>query len=99
MNIDRCTPKTSTVSPRPLAGNQRSSTAKNRISIRPIQKFGSEKPRIEVVMIERPTIESGFRPAMTPSGTPMPIENTKATNASSIVAGKRSRMTFSADCE
>ncbi len=38
---------TATVSPRPPAGSQPSSTAKMRIRTRPIQKVGTEKPRIE----------------------------------------------------
>ncbi len=67
------------------------------ISIRPTQNVGSEKPRIEPAMIERPAMPFGFSPAHRPSGMPSTIAITIAVSASSIVAGIRSRMSPSAD--
>ena len=43
------------------------------ISIRPTQNVGSEKPRIEPVMIVRPATPFGLRPAHSPSGMPSTI--------------------------
>jgi hypothetical protein len=77
------------VAPRPPAGNTCSSTANRRINIRPSQKFGSEKPKIEPVMMRRPDNASGLRSAISPAGMPMRIEITNAVNASSSVAGMR----------
>ena len=58
MRKETGTPKRLTVVPRPEAGRRGhpgirsgSSTAKTMISISPTQKLGSEKPRIEPVMI------------------------------------------------
>src|SRR3546814_9716153 len=47
------TPSTVTVAPRPLAGSQPSCTANSMISIMPTQKFGSENPSTELVMMAR----------------------------------------------
>ena len=62
------------------------------ISISPCQKFGSEKPKIDPTMIDRPAMLSGFRPAHSPSGMPTMIDRNSATAASSKVAGMRSRI-------
>ena len=45
-------PRMSTVGRAPPAGSQPSETAKVRISMSPIQKVGTEKPRIEKAMID-----------------------------------------------
>ncbi len=90
------TPSTLTVSPRPLAGSQPSLTANTMISISPTQKVGSEKPRMETVMMVLPTRPCGRRPAHRPSGMPTSTDISMADTASSIVAGKRSRIRPSA---
>ena len=90
-------PNSSVVGPRPFDGSQSSSTANTMISIRPTQNVGSEKPRIEPAMIERPATPLGFRPAHRPSGMPSTTAISIAEIASSIVAGMRSRMSPSAD--
>ncbi len=82
----------SRVSPRPPAGRILSSTANTRINIRPSQKFGTEKPRIDPVMMPRPRSERGASPAARPAGMPTPTEMTSATRASSSVAGIRLRI-------
>ena len=64
--------------------------------MRPIQKFGSENPRIEPDMIALPASPSGLSPASMPSGMPTRIENASPTSASSSVAGSRCRMTSTA---
>ena len=74
-------PNSSVVGPRPFDGSQSSSTANTMISIRPTQNVGSEKPRIEPAMIERPATPLGFRPAHSPSGMP-------STTAISIAADR-----------
>src|SRR5665213_377186 len=86
-----------TVAPRPLDGSHPSITENTMISIRPTQNVGSETPRIEPAMIERPLHESGFNPAHSPSGMPKITANSIATMASSSVAGMRSKMSPSAD--
>ena len=83
-------------SPRPVEGSQPSITANTMISIRPTQKVGSEKPRIEPAMMARLAGDSGLRPAYMPSGMPNTIARMKAANASSSVAGMRCRMSLSA---
>ena len=55
------TPKSSVVSPRPFDGSQPSITENTMISIRPTQNVGSEKPRIEPAMIERPAMPFGLQ--------------------------------------
>ena len=67
------------------------------ISIRPTQNVGSEKPRMEPAMIERPATPLGLSPAQSPSGMPRTTAISIAAIASSIVAGMRSRMRPSAD--
>ncbi|MCY1530244.1 hypothetical protein D9M68_654240 [compost metagenome] len=81
-----------TVCPRPPAGTQPSITANTMMNIRPTQKFGSEKPSTDPVMIARDAGAFGFRPARMPSGTPISTDNSMATHASSTVAGMRSRI-------
>jgi hypothetical protein len=66
------------------------------ISTSPTQKVGSEKPRMEPVMMLRLTQPSGLSPASRPSGMPMPTASTIATSASSTVAGSLDRMSSSA---
>jgi hypothetical protein len=83
---------TCTVAPRPLAGSQPRKTANTMMSIRPTQKFGSEKPSIEPVMMPRVLTACGFRPAQMPNGTPTMTDSSIATVASSSVAGMRSRI-------
>ena len=62
------------------------------MSISPTQKFGSEKPSTEPVMMAREPGARGFRPARMPSGTPISTDSSMATEASSTVAGMRSRI-------
>ena len=62
------------------------------ISIRPTQNVGSEKPRMEPAMIVRPAMPFGRSPAHKPSGIPMITAISIAANASSSVAGIRSRI-------
>lgn len=62
------------------------------ISIRPTQKFGSENPSTEPVMMTREAGALGLRPARMPSGTPISTDSSMATQASSSVASMRSRM-------
>ncbi|MNV56278.1 hypothetical protein D3C71_1485520 [compost metagenome] len=81
-----------TVCPRPPAGTHPRITANTMMSIRPTQKLGSEKPRTEPVMIARDPAALGLRPARMPSGTPISTDSSMATQASSTVAGMRSRM-------
>ena len=90
-------PSTSTVSPRPDAGNQPSSTANSKISISPTQKLGKLKPRIEPPMITFPLRDSGLNPAHMPSGMPTKMVIVIAETASSKVAGMRSMITTSAE--
>ena len=66
------------------------------ISIRPTQKFGSEKPSTDPVMTERAPKFSGLRPAYMPSGTPISTAINIATVANSSVAGMRSRISWRA---
>ena len=82
-------PSSRRVSPRPPAGRIWNSTANSRISISPSQKFGSEKPMIDPVMMPRPIGDRGASPAISPSGMPMPTARKSATTASSSVAGMR----------
>ncbi len=86
------TPRNSAVGPRPLEGSQPRNTANTMISIRPTQKVGSEKPRIEPAMMVRPAKDSGFRPAYRPSGRPITTAIRIASTASSSVAGMRSKI-------
>ena len=51
LKIDSCRPSTSVVGPRPVDGSQPSCTANTMIRIKPTQKVGSEKPRIDPAMI------------------------------------------------
>ena len=67
------------------------------ISIKPTQNVGSENPRIDPAMIDRPATERGLRPAQRPSGTPSTIAISMATMANSRVAGIRSRINPSAE--
>ncbi|MNV24858.1 hypothetical protein D3C71_1159350 [compost metagenome] len=62
------------------------------ISIRPTQKLGSEKPSTDPVMMAREPTAAGLRPARIPSGTPIRTDSSIATQASSTVAGMRSRI-------
>ena len=62
------------------------------INIKPTQKEGSEKPNMEPAMMERDAGCSGFRPAYKPSGSPITMAMSRATSASSIVAGIRLRI-------
>ena len=62
------------------------------IIISPTQKVGSEKPRMEPVMMVLPAIESGLSPAHSPSGMPSTTAISMAAIASSKVAGMRSRI-------
>ena len=66
------------------------------IIISPTQNVGSEKPRIEPVMIVLPATESGFKPAHNPSGMPSTTAISIAAIASSKVAGIRSRISSTA---
>ena len=91
------TPKNWVVGPRPFDGSQPSITENTMISIRPTQKVGSENPRIDPAMIERPETELGLSPAQRPSGIPSVIAISIAANASSSVAGMRSRIRLSAE--
>ncbi|KAG1385976.1 hypothetical protein G6F59_017093 [Rhizopus arrhizus] len=81
-----------TVLPRPPAGTQPSITANTMISIRPTQKLGSENPSTEPVMMAREPGACGLSPARMPSGTPISTDSSMATQASSTVAGMRSRI-------
>ncbi len=56
---DHCAPSSSCVGPRPFVGNQPSSTENTMISMRPTQKVGSEKPRIEPLMMSLEEIRLG----------------------------------------
>ena len=56
-------PSTLAVAPRPVDGSQPRLTANTMISIRPTQKVGSEKPRIEPAMMVLETRLAGLRPA------------------------------------
>ncbi len=80
-------PRNTAVSPRPVDGSQLRYTANSMIIIRPTQKDGSEKPRIELAMIPREIRCSGNNPAYRPSGIPRKIAISRDTSASSIVAG------------
>ena len=53
-------PPTVTVSPRPPAGSQPSDTANVKISTRPTQKVGTEKPRIDSPMMSFESIPCGL---------------------------------------
>ena len=92
-------PSNSTVCPRPLEGSQPRFTENNMISIKPTQKVGNEKPRIERPMIVRPAKPSRRNPAQSPSGTPSRIDTSMATTASSSVAGRRCAIRVSAGVE
>ncbi|MNQ84099.1 hypothetical protein D3C85_992190 [compost metagenome] len=89
-------PSTRTVSPRPFDGSQPNCTANTMISIRPTQNVGSEKPRIDIVMIDFPATPVGRSPAQRPSGMPRTMASRMAVMASSMVAGMRSKISFSA---
>ena len=54
--------------------------------------MGSEKPSTDPVMMAREPAALGLRPAMMPSGTPINTDSSMATQASSTVAGMRSRI-------
>ena len=64
------------------------------ISISPTQKVGREKPSMDPLMINLPGQESGRMPAHSPSGIPSNTAISMAERANSIVAGRRSRMSF-----
>ena len=85
-------PRKEPSSPRPVEGSQPSQTEKIMISIMPCQKLGSEKPRMEPVMMVSSVTVFGFRPARRPSGMPRPRAKTRPTKVSSSVAGRRCRM-------
>ena len=54
------TPNSGVVAPRPPAGSQPSVTAKPKMSTRPIQNVGTEKPSTEVAMIALEAMPSGL---------------------------------------
>ena len=85
-------PRKGTVSPLPVAGSQSSSTAKIIMNISPTQKLGRLKPRMEPPMISLPLTEWGLSPAHMPSGMPNTMAMNMAENASSMVAGMRSKI-------
>ena len=67
------------------------------ISIRPTQKVGSEKPRIEPAMMARPAIAVGLEAgAQAERDAEHDRDAACATRASSSVAGSRSRISSSA---
>ena len=89
-------PNSVVVGPLPFAGSQPNITENTIISINPTQNVGSENPRIDPAMMERPAMEFGLSPAQRPSGMPRMIAISIAAIASSIVAGMRSRIRPSA---
>ena len=89
-------PRKGSATPRPVAGSQPKITANTMISIRPTQKEGSEKPKIEPAMMVRDAGCSGLRPENMPSGSPITMAMSSATKASSMVAGMRLRMSWMA---
>mgnify|MGYP006098592039 CR=1 FL=1 len=85
-------PKKSTTSPLPVDGNRFKFTENIIIIIKPTQKVGKLKKNIEIDQINLLIKLFGFNPAITPKGIPMTIDNSKANNVNSRVAGSLSRI-------
>ena len=83
-----CTPKMSTVEPRPLAGNHPAQTENTKTVTKPDQNVGKLNPSIDPAMMVFETGCCGFTPANIPNGIPKSIAIIIAVMASSSVAGK-----------